>query len=55
MSMKQVKCPDCDGTIDISDDVVEGEIITCHNCGLEFEYKNGELKELTIEGEDWGE
>jgi alpha-aminoadipate carrier protein LysW len=41
------------------DDVVNGEIVTCPCCGLEFETKieiDGiSLKQLTIEGEDWGE
>ncbi|MBS7659875.1 MAG: lysine biosynthesis protein LysW [Candidatus Bathyarchaeia archaeon] len=54
------KCPDCDSNLEISGDVVEGEILSCPCCGLELEVVkvNGdsvELQELVIEGEDWGE
>ena len=48
-------CPDCYFEIIIDEDVEEGEIISCPSCGLELEYKKGELIPLTIEGEDWGE
>ena len=51
-----MKCPDCDVEIDIPKDVEKGEIISCPSCGLEFEVKeNGELQEVVMEGEDWGE
>jgi transcription elongation factor Elf1 len=49
------KCPDCDGCVEVPDDAEEGEIYSCSGCGLELEFKNGELIELTINGEDWGE
>ena len=58
--MLEMKCPDCDSNIGIPQDSITGEIISCPDCGLEFEVKkadNGdiELVELIIEGEDWGE
>ncbi|MEM0111827.1 MAG: lysine biosynthesis protein LysW [Candidatus Bathyarchaeia archaeon] len=58
--MMSAKCPDCDSNLEISGDVVEGEILSCPCCGLELEVVkvNGdsvELQELVIEGEDWGE
>lgn len=58
--MMSAKCPDCDSNLEISEDVVEGEILSCPCCGLELEVVkvNGdsvELQELVIEGEDWGE
>ncbi|MEM2937522.1 MAG: lysine biosynthesis protein LysW [Candidatus Bathyarchaeia archaeon] len=58
--MKTAKCPDCDSELNVSEDVVQGEIVSCPCCGLELEIVevNGdsvELKELVIEGEDWGE
>ncbi len=58
--MKMVRCPDCDAELEIPEDVMLGEIVSCLECGLELEVKriNGdclELQELAIEGEDWGE
>jgi len=54
------KCPECDGDIDVPDDVVLGEILPCPDCGLEFEVhkvneEHVELKVAEVEGEDWGE
>ena len=48
-------CPDCNSKVFIPVNVEEGEIVECLCCGLEFEYRNGELYEIVIEGEDWGE
>jgi alpha-aminoadipate carrier protein LysW len=48
-------CTDCSEEFDIPKDIVEGEIIDCPNCGLEYQYRDGKLSPLTIEGEDWGE
>jgi alpha-aminoadipate carrier protein LysW len=54
------KCLECDGEITIPADVVNGEIVTCPDCGLEFELsidENGkcDLKVAEVVGEDWGE
>jgi len=54
------KCPDCDAELEIPEDVMQGEILSCPSCGLELEVtkiqgESVELKELGIEGEDWGE
>jgi len=59
-TINKAKCPDCDAELDIPEDIVQGEILSCPGCGLELEVKkvNGgcvDLQELTIEGEDWGE
>jgi alpha-aminoadipate/glutamate carrier protein LysW len=53
-------CPDCDAKIQVPDGIEKGEILSCPGCGLELEVKEIkgntlDLKELTIEGEDWGE
>ena len=53
-------CVDCDASIEVSSDPLEGEIIGCPDCGLDYVMEIGEqgsiqLKELIIEGEDWGE
>lgn len=58
--MKEGKCPDCGAAIQVSNDVVIGEITSCPDCGLELEIKkldgnHLDLQELLIEGEDWGE
>lgn len=55
-----MKCPECEGGINVPDDVVLGEIVSCPDCGQEFEVhgiKGGdvELKPAEVEGEDWGE
>jgi len=56
----KVNCPECDGEIDVYDDVITGEIVTCPDCGMDFEViieEDGSitLKEAEVEGEDWGE
>lgn len=53
-------CIDCGGILEIPADCIPGEIISCPDCGLDFVVVEEEpglliLKELTIEGEDWGE
>ena len=53
-------CTDCGGEIEVPDDSEAGEIIECPDCGLDYvivEDESGQLslKELTLEGEDWGE
>lgn len=54
------KCPECYAELDIPDDVISGEIVSCPDCGMDYEVrmKEGEEIELIpaeIEGEDWGE
>lgn len=51
------KCPDCENIFEIPEDTEDGEVFSCPCCGLELEYHKdtGELSQLTIEGEDWGE
>lgn len=53
--MEILKCPDCEYEIIVDDDVGDNDVYTCPSCGLELEYVDGKLIELTIEGEDWGE
>ncbi len=53
-------CVDCGGTIDLPEDCMPSEILGCPDCGLDYVVVEDEsgmlhLKELTIEGEDWGE
>jgi len=51
-------CPECAGMIEMDEDVMEGEIIDCPDCGVELEVVS--LEPLTLdlapeEEEDWGE
>ncbi len=57
--LKEVKCPECGAALPIPEDVMSGEIISCPDCGMDFEVNitsdDIELKPAEIEGEDWGE
>jgi len=53
-------CTDCGAELEIPEDALPGEIIGCPDCGLDYvievdESGGKQLKELLIEGEDWGE
>ncbi len=51
-------CPECGALIDLGDDVVEGEIIVCDECGAELEVISLDPPKLELapeEEEDWGE
>ena len=51
-------CPECGASVDLDYDVVEGEIITCEECGAELEVISVNPLELELapeEEEDWGE
>ena len=52
------ECPVCGGEVSVSDDVVEGELIVCDECGTELEVTKVEpvvLSEAPQEEEDWGQ
>ena len=56
----KLKCLECDADMDIPDDLIDGEIINCSDCGMDFEANIKENQEIElriaeIEGEDWGE
>jgi alpha-aminoadipate carrier protein LysW len=57
--MSENKCPDCEAWIQVPEDAVDGEIVTCPDCGLDFQVtRNGQtcsIKPVVIEKEDWGE
>jgi alpha-aminoadipate carrier protein LysW len=54
-----MKCLECDASIAPPKDSMEGEIITCPDCGASFELVKGstgfELKPAQTVGEDWGQ
>lgn len=58
--MDKYKCPECDIDIVVPDDALDGEIVSCPDCGEELEVniinnKKIELKKMITEREDWGE
>ena len=54
-----VKCPECDAEIKVPADSIEGEILTCPDCGTSYELvKEGDqfnIKPAQVVGEDWGQ
>ena len=56
-----IRCIDCGAEIEMKNDAINGEIISCQDCGMDYVVEmdgTGSqllLKELAIEGEDWGE
>ena len=51
------KCPECDADIELND-VIEGEIVDCPECGVELEVISTNPLTLELapeEEEDWGE
>lgn len=52
------ECPECGAEIELSDDVMAGEIVVCPDCGVECEVLSLDPLELGLapeEDEDWGE
>jgi alpha-aminoadipate carrier protein LysW len=48
-----VLCPECDSDLDIEEDELdEGEIVSCSECGSDFEVVTTEPLELTKVSED---
>ena len=51
-------CPECDANFELAEDVEEGEIVECPDCGVELELVSIDPLELGMapqEEEDWGE
>ena len=51
-------CPECDAEVDIPDDAMENELLSCAECGTELEIMNLDPIELELAPEveeDWGE
>jgi alpha-aminoadipate/glutamate carrier protein LysW len=54
------KCAECDASIAVPSDSIVGEIVSCKDCGTEYEVtqlKGGTvmLKQADAVEEDWGE
>lgn len=55
---KVAECPECAADVTLPDDVMEGEIVQCPDCGVELEVVSVDPPELELapeEEEDWGE
>ena len=55
-----MNCPECDAELKIPEDAAVGEIVSCGDCGADYEIskKDGntvEIKEAETVGEDGGE
>jgi alpha-aminoadipate/glutamate carrier protein LysW len=54
-------CEECDAPLTIPNDAIQGEIVSCKDCGASYEVKKDEasglvtLKPAEKEQEDWGE
>ena len=56
--MTTIFCVECDGQVEVADDVIVGEILECPDCGAELEVTS--TNPITLElapevEEDWGE
>jgi alpha-aminoadipate carrier protein LysW len=55
-----MNCQECYGEVGVPKDAIDGEIVTCNDCGSSFELDIAEtgvasLKPAETVGEDWGE
>jgi alpha-aminoadipate/glutamate carrier protein LysW len=54
-----VKCTECEAEIKVPNDSVEGEIVTCPDCGASYELAKSDqdftIKPAQAVGEDWGQ
>ncbi len=58
--MVKIKCNECDKELNVADDSVKGEIVTCPDCGSDYEIASIENNDIQLKpaekvGEDWGE
>ncbi len=52
------ECPECGAIIEVDEELEEGEIINCADCGAELEVISEDPLEFALapeEEEDWGE
>lgn len=52
------ECPECAADVTLPEDVMDGEIVQCPECGVELEVTSLEPPTLELapeEEEDWGE
>ncbi len=56
----KMNCLECYGELRVPNDAIDGEIVTCNDCGSSFELDISDSGMLDIKpaetvGEDWGE
>ena len=58
---EQMNCQECDGLLVLPSDAIQGEIVSCKDCGASYELAKSSNPELftlrpaELEEEDWGE
>ncbi len=56
-----MNCLECDGEIAVPSDAIQGEVVTCRDCGATFELVPNSptslftIRPAELEDEDWGE
>jgi alpha-aminoadipate/glutamate carrier protein LysW len=56
-----MNCMECDAPVAIPTDAIQGEIVSCRECGTSFELVREQsgglftLRQAELEEEDWGE
>jgi alpha-aminoadipate/glutamate carrier protein LysW len=56
-----MNCPECDGALVVPSDAIQGEIISCKDCGASYELTKDQnsglfsIRPAQLEEEDWGE
>jgi alpha-aminoadipate/glutamate carrier protein LysW len=56
-----INCMECDAPVAIPTDAIQGEIVSCKECGTSFELVREQsgslftLRQAELEEEDWGE
>jgi len=51
-----VLCPECDSDLDVEEDELdEGEVVSCSECGCDFEVVGVDPLELTVVGDETDE
>lgn len=53
-----IECPECAAEVSLQSNLMQGEILTCSDCGVELEVMNLEplsVELAPMEMEDWGE
>lgn len=56
--VKTAECPVCGADVELPEGTVQGELITCPDCGVELEVISldpPQVEEAPQEEEDWGE
>mgnify|MGYP007135524853 CR=1 FL=1 len=60
VKIAKMNCQECLGEVGVPNDAIDGEIVTCNDCGSSFELDLSDtgaasLKPAETVGEDWGE